>query len=171
MIDRAVSRIERKIESTREDPSAMISDAVTRIQREVEEKKKEESVIGDAITRLNADNTGQGGEKQGRTGGVGTSIRDRLYEIHVRDHISRNWTYPAALDAVSGNLEAEVVVQVSSKGSIIDYRLSRNSSNQLFDQSVLKAVERSDPLPPLPEGYGKKREVIVLNFSLRDLLR
>ncbi|MFO8088677.1 MAG: TonB family protein [Desulfatiglandaceae bacterium] len=171
MIDRAVSRIERKMESTREDPAAMISDAVTKIQREVEEKKKEESVVGDAIARLDADNTGSGGEEDGRTGGFGTSIRDRLYEIHVRDHISRNWTYPAALDTASGNLEAEVVVQVRSEGSIIDYSLRRNSSNPLFDQSVLKAVERSDPLPPLPEGYGKKRETIILNFSLRDLLR
>jgi colicin import membrane protein len=171
LIDRAVSRIERKLESSREDPAAMISDAVTRIQREVEEKKKEESVISDAITRLGAGNSGPVTEGNSRTDGFGTSIRDRLYEIHVRDHISRNWTYPAALDSVSDNLEAEVVVQVRSEGSIESYRLRRSSSNQLFDQSVLKAVERSDPLPSLPEGYGKKREVIILTFSLRDLLR
>lgn len=171
LIDRAVSRIERKLESSREDPSAMISDAVTRIQREVEQKKKEESVISNAIARLDAGNAGTGLADNGRTDGFGTSIRDRLYEIHVRDHISRNWTYPAALDSVSDNLEAEVVVQVRSEGSIESYSLRRSSSIPLFDQSVLKAVERSDPLPPLPEGYGKKREVIILNFSLRDLLR
>lgn len=171
LIDRAVSRIERNLENSREDPAAMISDAVTRIQREMEAKKKEDSVIGDAIARLGSKDTGTGGGGDGRSGGFGTSIRDRLYEINVRDHISHNWTYPAALDAVSHNLEAEVVVEVRSEGSIVSYSLRRNSSNPLFDQSVLKAVERSDPLPPLPEGYGKKREVIILNFSLRDLLR
>jgi len=171
LIDRAVSRIERKEESRRDDPASMISDAVNRVQRELEEKKKEDSVIGDAIARLGAGDAGSEAGEGGESGGFGTSIRDRLYEMQVREHISRNWTYPAALDSVSGNPEAEVVVQVRREGSIINYSLRRNSSNPRFDQSVLKAVERSDPLPPLPEGYGKSREVIILNFSLRDFLR
>jgi colicin import membrane protein len=91
--------------------------------------------------------------------------------MQVTEHISHNWTYPAALDGSSGNPEAEVVVQVRSDGSIISYNLSKRSTNPRFDESVLKAVERSNPLPRLPEGYGKSREVFILTFSLDGLLR
>ncbi len=170
LIGRAVSRVEKKVESRREDPTALISDAVNRIQREVEEKKKEDSVIGDAIARLNEGESKASSSGGAPSGGSGTSIRARLYEMQVREHISHNWTYPAALDTASGNPEAEVVVQVRSDGSIIGYEISRKSANPRFDQSVLKAVERSNPLPRLPEGYGKSREVFILTFSLDGLL-
>jgi colicin import membrane protein len=48
-------------------------------------------------------------------------------------------------------------------------RFKTRSSFPLFDQSVLRAVERSDPLPPFPEGYMKTSEEIEINFNLKEL--
>ena len=39
----------------------------------------------------------------------------------------------------------------------------------MFDESVMRAIERSDPLPPFPEGFLKSFEEIEINFNLREL--
>lgn len=164
----------QRTETEKRDPAGLISDAVSRIQREVDEKRKEDSLIGDAIARLETRHAGAG-VGTGAIGGVGGAgaagtIRERLYVMQVRDRIARNWTYPVTLETVSGDPRAVVTLQVGSNGSVISYNISLKSANPRFDESVLKAVERSDPLPPPPEEYGKQVE-ITLNFNLSDLRR
>jgi len=48
-------------------------------------------------------------------------------------------------------------------------RFKERSGDTIFDQSVLKAVEKSDPLPPFPEGYIKSYDDIEITFNLKDL--
>lgn len=174
LVDRSGPTDRQRAETEKRDPSALISDAVSRIQRDVDEKSKEVSLIGDAIARLETRQAGAGvgtGTAGGVSGGgVAGTIRERLYVMQVRDRITRNWTYPVTLETVSGDPRAVVTLQVGSNGSVIGYNISRKSANPRFDESVLKAVERSDPLPPPPEEYGKQVE-ITLNFNLSDLRR
>ena len=59
--------------------------------------------------------------------------------------------------------------RVSAQGKILDKQFKKRSSNAVFDQSVLKAIERSDPLPPFPEGYVRRYDEIEINFNLREL--
>lgn len=181
LVDRKQPVDPKRAEPERRDPSALISDAVSKIQSEVDERRKEDSLIGEAIARLETRqveaDTGPGiggaaGAAAGGRGGdaVGRSIRARLYEIQVKDLIMSNWTYPMTLDSLSGDPRAEVIMRVRSDGSIVNYSIRRKSANPRFDESVLKAVERSDPLPPFPDGF-RKQEEIVLNFNLSDLRR
>jgi len=58
---------------------------------------------------------------------------------------------------------------VKSDGTILKSRLEKRSSDVLFDESVMKAIERSNPLPPFPEGYRKTHEEFYINFTLNDL--
>jgi colicin import membrane protein len=48
-------------------------------------------------------------------------------------------------------------------------RFDKRSTDVLFDESVSKAIERSNPLPPFPEGYRKTNEELEINFNLKDL--
>jgi colicin import membrane protein len=66
-------------------------------------------------------------------------------------------------------LEAVVVLKVFQDGRIAETQIRKASSNAVFDQSVLKAVERSNPLPGFPEGYEKSEEEFVITFNLQDL--
>jgi colicin import membrane protein len=39
----------------------------------------------------------------------------------------------------------------------------------LFDESVLKAIERSNPLPPFPDSYRMSQDELQITFNLSDL--
>jgi colicin import membrane protein len=88
--------------------------------------------------------------------------------VEVETKIKGNWSYPVALQ-IQKDLEAVVVLKVKSDGTILRSQLKKRSSNPVFDQSVLKAIERSDPLPPFPEGYRKSHDEIEITFNLKDL--
>jgi colicin import membrane protein len=91
-----------------------------------------------------------------------------IYRAETENWIKSNWSYPVAMDNAE-NLETIVVLKVRRDGSILKTRFETRSRNTLFDESVLKAIERSDPLPPFPEGYRKSHEEFIINFNLKDL--
>jgi len=59
--------------------------------------------------------------------------------------------------------------QFGGSGAILNTRFAKQSSNAIFDQSVQRAIERSDPLPPFPDAYMKDQDEIEIRFNLRDL--
>ena len=146
LIDQAVSKIEKKVKKTRVDP---LNQAISRIESRVK----------------------SGSAAKGPVGGAQTGIALQIYTVEVETLIKENWAYPAALldPAKRKDLEALVVMKVSRDGSILDSRFEKRSGNAGFDESVQKAIERSNPLPPFPEGYLKRYEDIEINFNLKDL--
>jgi colicin import membrane protein len=62
-----------------------------------------------------------------------------------------------------------VVVKVRQDGTILKSWFIDRSSNAIFDASVIKAVERSNPLPPFPEGYNKRQDEMEIRFDLSEL--
>jgi len=90
-----------------------------------------------------------------------------LYQMEVEAWIKRNWSYPIAMD--KQKLEAVVVLMVKQDGTIMKTRLEKRSASALFDESVMKAVERSNPLPPFPDSYRKSYDEIEITFNLKDL--
>lgn len=152
-------------------PSEHLQKALERIQNKV----KAEEHLQTAISRLEAkvgspEGAGPGpGEGPGRIGGVGGAGGPMaLYLMEVEQRIRSNWSYPVTVDSRK-DLETIVVLLVKSDGAIQKVRVEKKSASVMFDQSVLKAVERSDPLPPFPETYKKSYEEIEINFNLKDL--
>jgi len=143
LIDKAISRIETKVKT---DTGTHIDQAIAKLEGQV--RQRPDSGIGN------------------RESGVGISIR--IYQIEVENRIKQNWSYPVAMGGRS-DFEAIVVVKVKRDGKILDKQFKKRSSNAVFDQSVLKAIERSDPLPPFPEGYIRRYDEIEINFNLREL--
>lgn len=165
MIDKAVSKIRKEVDAKKKDTN-LIEDAVSRIEKNV--KKQEVDHVGQAVAKLeNNKEAGSGGPG----GGTLSGISFRWYQMSVEEKIKGNWSYPVDLanPKKDKDIEAIVLVQVRNDGTILDFSLTKRSSNVMFDQSVLKAVERSDPLPPFPEGYRKSRDELEINFNLRDL--
>ena len=92
----------------------------------------------------------------------------QIYVAEVYSLIKSNWHYPPEL--ASGRApESTVVLMVKSDGTILKTRFEKRSTDALFDESVLKAIERSNPLPPFPEGYRMTHDEFYINFSLKDL--
>ena len=103
--------------------------------------------------------------------GIGKAIQ--LYQMDIESAIKDNWSYPVALlDSRGENIpEAVVVVTVRSDGKILKIQFERKSQNALFDDSVLKAIEKSDPLSKFPPSYRKSQDEVEISFSLKDLVQ
>ncbi|MBW1722727.1 MAG: TonB family protein [Deltaproteobacteria bacterium] len=144
ILEKAISRIERKVKSENTDP---VNRAISEIEKRV------------------------GREEQGGAAGRGSSpvgIPMRLYEMEVETLIKSHWAYPVALEE-SRTLEATIVLRVKADGTVLDTKFLKPSGNHIFDQSVLKAIERSEPLPPFPETYRKSYEDFEIHFDLKEL--
>jgi len=91
------------------------------------------------------------------------------YLEEVRSRVRANWSYAGSSRAERTPPEAVVLLKVQRDGTVLEANLKRRSANTLFDQSVLRAVQRSDPLPPFPAAFRKTAEELEITFNLRDL--
>lgn len=79
-----------------------------------------------------------------RNAGPSAAYQD-LVTARVRPHI----VYP---DALPGNPRAVVEVRIAPDGRIIDQRLLKASGNKSWDEAVLRALEKTETLPPDTDG-------------------
>jgi len=75
------------------------------------------------------------------------------YLIALRNKIGQNWTAPAGVTASGQPPRAVVYFHIGRDGKVSDARVEESSGIAFFDQSALRAVLVSDPVPPLPLGY------------------
>lgn len=170
LVDRAISKIEKKVEKKETDD---LEKALSQIERKV--KNDMASKSGESLNQSEgAIKTFSKGGKSGIFGmssGIGKGIQ--LYQMKIEDAIKNNWSYPVALINTKSKKapEAIIIVTVRNDGKILKAWFRKKSNNPLFDDSVLKAIERSDPLPEFPPGYLKSYDEVEINFSLKDLIQ
>jgi len=75
----------------------------------------------------------------------------------IQKHIARNWLRPAGL--ASNNLNAIVEIKLTRDGDLIDARLTKSSGDLAYDNSVLRAVRKSVPLPIPAEKYNTYKNI------------
>ena len=163
---RTVKKKTSPVKKPKVSSSQLIDRAISRIKKKV---KSEDYVhdIDRVISRLESEVKGRYGT--GSKGGqIASGIPIRIYQMEAENWIKSNWSYPVAIQSQK-NLEAVVVVMVKRDGAILKTKFKKRSSSAIFDESVSKAIERSDPLPPFPEGYRKSYEEFVINFNLKEV--
>jgi colicin import membrane protein len=146
--------------------SQLIDDAISKIEKEVSTEGSDK--VEKALSELRRTSEVDSGGRSGTGDGIPTGIAIRIYQMEVESRIYDNWSYPVAIQEAK-KLQAIVLLNVRDDGAIMECQFKQRSGNTIFDQSVLKAIEKSDPLPPLPEGYPKTHEEIEINFNLEDL--
>jgi TonB family protein len=92
----------------------------------------------------------------------------RLYYTEVWSAIRSQWALPKSLLG-SQRLEAVVVIVVRRDGTIESVRFEKKSGNALFDDSVLRAIQKANPLPKFPDIYSPPRDEIGIRFRPEDL--
>jgi colicin import membrane protein len=150
-------------------PSKLIDQAVAKVKRNVRTQKKDEQLLDKAISKIQ--NRVAQEEAPASAGGGVEGISIRIYQMEVEERIKSNWQYPVALTSPSKrkDLVSTVVVKVRQDGTILKSWFTDRSGNAVFDASVIKAVDRSDPLPPFPEGYNKREDEMEIRFNLSEL--
>ena len=93
----------------------------------------------------------------GLKGDLSLDVKDfefTYYLVLVRNRIAANWAPPAGLATSGQRVRAVVYFRISRGGEITATRLEETSGMEFFDRSTIRAVTISDPLPPLPLGFG-----------------
>ncbi len=151
-------------------PSELIDKTISKIEKKVRSEDHLDEALSKIERRVGEERVSRGAEPEGAgkaTGGIaGTAMQ--IYLMEVEYLIKSNWAYPAGMEGRK-DLEAIVVLTVKSDGAVTQTRFERRSSSSLFDDSVMKAIERSNPLPPFPEGYKRSYDEFEINFNLKDL--
>ena len=127
-------------EKVEERAQAQINQALERMKASIAQKEKKASGQGTG--------TGEGT-------GPGRKVADpeRLYQMVIASAIRQNWVFNDTLARMDKNLECRVLLKILKSGEIRDIIFETRSGNQYLDESVKKAIIRSNPLPAFPMGY------------------
>lgn len=112
-----------------------------------------------------------GGPAGGGQVGVGPNTplgSNRLgwYAQMIRDRIAQNWN-TNGLSAGTQNAPAIVSFIINRDGTIQNPQVVQSSGNPSIDNTALRAVYQSNPLPPLPPQVAENSITAQFTFNLR----
>ena len=174
-LDKAMEMIKKKVDQKK---------SLERSFHQLENKVKNQEALGQALARLErkqakAEKTGgsPAGRGDGGTGNItsagqpgsgGVGMQFQIYHAALRSRIKKNWFLPEGL-LKKTDISADILVRIAQNGRIEETRFERKSGHETFDQEVVRTLKKSEPLPPLPEGYPRSSYEVVLTFHSRDL--
>jgi len=168
----AIERAERRrIEREKKDEAVKLkakadADAAAEKKREAEEKKAEELRL--AKTREEQLKRMMGALPAGGPAtSTGSASQDaapsQAYAGLLVRKIRSNWVFSGA---INGNPAAEVEVTAAAGGSIIARRLVKSSGDPDYDESVLRAIDRTRTLPR--DTDGRVPTSLIITFRPKE---
>lgn len=123
--------------------------------------------LADALADLGREVSGRGtrGDGTAEDGdgeGVSSGSLDQFYATQVVRAIRQNWRFPRLSNIV---LATTVELRVNKAGEILAARMVNGSGRSDFDASVMRAIEDTKKLPPLPETLDA---TLVITFYNTD---
>lgn len=89
-----------------------------------------------------------------------------IYQNRMFATIKENWSW---VGGQRGNLRVVVHFGVRETGEIVGLKIVQPSGDPSYDESVLRAVKKSSPLPAPPEAYRKDFADVQVTFRPQDL--
>ena len=158
-------------------PSRVVENALTRIEQSVEEEQA--SAVQAAIDRLRSkvqdqpapDTPRANAEKQiGIPGKIRVDSKELveiidIYRVEIAFQIQKNWAFSPSLAGGGQDLSAEIVFRVMPDGEIRDIWFDKRSGNAYLDESARRAIMKTNPVSPHPEGLSKPFIPVGLRFT------
>lgn len=85
------------------------------------------------------------------------------YYASLVETIRRNWVLPAGLPNCA-ELSADIALRIGPTGILIHQWIERPSADSTFDYAALRAVMKSNPLPPPPASMGSQPVEVGFRF-------
>jgi colicin import membrane protein len=102
----------------------------------------------------------------GRGGGVAKGMDFIIYQNRMLSTIKDNWAW---VGGQKSNLRVVVRFSIKDNGEIAGLKIVQPSGDPSYDESVLRAVKKSSPLPAPPETVRKDFADVELGFRPKDL--
>jgi colicin import membrane protein len=142
----------------------LIQSAVDRAKSRTEGGQK--SSKGDVISSGSGEGEGAAAlGPGGRGGGVVKGMEFIIYQNRMLSSIKDNWAWVGQ----KSNLKVVVHFSIKDNGEITGLKIVQPSGDPSYDESVLRAVKKSSPLPPPPESSRKDFADVELTFRPKDL--
>ncbi len=149
---------------TKPDAKKILHQARKRLEDSLQEReKKNQEQIANALARMGQKvkegnpgagigGNGSGTGNLGAINGVKTNDALDLYRMVVSSAISQNWIFNEVFTRINQDLEVRLRMKILQSGEIRDIIYESRSGNQYLDESARKAIQKANPLPPLPNG-------------------
>jgi colicin import membrane protein len=185
--EKPISLAPKKEEVKKEESEKKIAEAIERLRQKKEthtldsaiekirsekESRQVQSAIEGIRKKVTISSQGAVESNEPSSGGASTdvmTIKHKIYYNLIWKRIRSVWVLPDAALAGQKNLEAIIGIRISPSGQIEDIQFEKKSGNPTFDESALRAIQKSNPLPPLPPGFEGGRFDVGVRFTPSDL--
>ncbi len=165
----APKKEEKKVEPKKPPPTKKVESKTTQAKESQVDIDKR---LQQAVQRYTGESTAAGGTGfgagrlggEGMGGGVQRPPEFFTYKTILEDFIKSGWRWydPAA------KLQAQVGFDLGPDGKITNIMLSAGSGVAEFDDSVLRAVQKADPVPAPPESVYEFFKKVRITFVPGD---
>jgi TolA protein len=97
-------------------------------------------------------------------GGAAANLRFSRYYQALYEKIYQSWILPDYVTEKEGSREVIVVIKIQRDGKILGASFEKESGNRQLDASVMNALKKADPLPPLPDDFRENFLEIGIRF-------
>jgi colicin import membrane protein len=143
----------------------LIQSAVDRAKTRTEAAQKASK--GETLSAGSGEGEGAAALGAGGRGGPGIvkGLDFIIYQNRMLATIKENWAWVGQ----RSNLRVVVQFGIKENGDIVGLKIVQPSGDPSYDESVLRALKKSSPLPAPPENYRKDFADVELTFRPRDL--
>ena len=159
VVKSAITRIEKQVENSRPDP---VIAAINRLRTKVGATNEAKDIKVNEEGPLEQDGNIPGGAL---ITGYRALKQINIYKAEIPYYIEKNWAFSEQITGGDTDLIAVVVIKIMQNGEIKDIWFEKKSGNSYFNESALKAVKKSSPLPALPKQYLKAYYNLGLIFT------
>ena len=156
-VDEALKKIEKKVEKRSDE--ALVASSIDSLKKKME---TERSSRNDRVARLKeeissrsssalAPQTPRPALNPASGGGAARASLEAKYPAYyglIRDKVQDTWIYPEGLK--DNRISVIVSIKIARSGKLLDVSVEKSSGDHAFDTSLLKAVKKAAPFPPLP---------------------
>jgi TonB family protein len=105
------------------------------------------------------------GEEQPKVSARIAEARRNAYFDTIAAHVQANWSLLKNQMENVGTLTTDIGLQIRRDGTVTMIVIEKPSGNALFDEFAVRAVKRSNPLPPFPEEVREDRLEVTIGLS------
>ncbi len=172
-VAKAIADLEKKVGTAR---PAAVDAAIDRLKAsqgpsEAIDRLRKQLGDGEGEGEGGAGGRGPDGGGGGGGGGGGPLSIEDMYRLEVAYTVNKNWAFSESLIAGRTDLFAEVAFTVLPDGQISDVWFDRRSGNSYLDESAKRAILKSNPLPPHPQGVRRSFITVGLRFTPQGVLQ
>ncbi|MCX7981861.1 MAG: TonB C-terminal domain-containing protein [Syntrophales bacterium] len=141
---------------------------IKRLEKEAHENPEVKKALEDIRKKTAQENVGVP-PSSASSHQLGPHIINEYLKV-MWEKVRSEWILPPGIVA-SDRWEAIVHLRVLKNGKLVDIKMERSSGNAYFDRSVLRAVQKADPLPPFPPGLREESIEVGIRFHSQEAFR